>query len=372
MTIDIEDLAKVYADGTVAVNGLTLSVKQGEFVSLLGPSGCGKTSTLRLVAGIEEPSSGRIRIKGRDVTDRPPGDRDIAMVFQNYALYPHMSVYENLTLNLKVARVPRAEIAARARETAKLLDIEALLAKKPGKLSGGQRQRVALGRAIIRQPAAFLMDEPLSNLDVKLREHMRTEIKLLHRRLATTTLYVTHDQAEAMTMSDRIAVMNQGALQQVGTPDDVYNHPTNLFVAEFIGSPGINLISVADFALGRGVLGAIPCNLANRASKLVFGVRPEDVLLEAPGDAALRGTIDFVEPVGAATHVFIRLDGTAVSPRRRDRLIATVDAHQRHPAGSYTGIRFRTERLHVFDAASGEALVGGLSQIQEPHVQAAK
>ena len=173
-------------------------------------------------------------------------------------------------------------------------------------------------------------------------------------------------------MSDRIAVMNQGALQQVGTPDDVYNHPTNLFVAEFIGSPGINLISVADFALGRGVLGAIPCNLANRASKLVFGVRPEDVLLEAPGDAALRGTIDFVEPVGAATHVFIRLDGTAVSPRRRDRLIATVDAHQRHPAGSYTGIRFRTERLHVFDAASGEALVGGLSQIQEPHVQAAK
>jgi sn-glycerol 3-phosphate transport system ATP-binding protein len=323
-------------------------------MSLLGPSGCGKTTTLRLVAGIEEPTSGTIRIGDRDVTNLAPGHRDIAMVFQNYALYPHLSVRENLTLNLRVAKVPRTEIAARATETARLLEIEPLLDKRPGMLSGGQRQRVALGRAIIRRPTAFLMDEPLSNLDVKLREQMRTEIKRLHRRLGITTLYVTHDQVEAMTMSDRIAVMDRGRLQQIGTPDEVYNQPRTLFVAEFIGSPGINILQVDD----RTALHALLPGLASRSlpADLALGIRPEDIELTEIDEATLTGTIDFVEPVGPVAYAFVRLDGNGLALQRRDRLIVTIDARRGRDAGRPVGIRLHPERLHLFDSASGEAV----------------
>jgi sn-glycerol 3-phosphate transport system ATP-binding protein len=354
MSIEIEDLEKTYDDGTVALKRLRLSVAQGEFLCLLGPSGCGKTSTLRLVAGVEEPSAGRIRINGRDVTDRPPGDRNIAMVFQSYALYPHMTVFENLTLNLEVARIPRAEIAARARDVASLLGIGDLLDKRPGQLSGGQRQRVAVGRAIIRRPAAFLMDEPLSNLDLKLREAMRTELKRLHRRLGITSLYVTHDQMEAMTMSDRIAVMAHGDLLQVGTPDEVYNRPANLFVAEFIGSPSMNLINVEGREPAALLTGArMPTMPASGA--YVLGIRPEDVELTAPEAAPIRGTIDFLEPVGASVLVFVRLDHPAVSLRGRDRLIYYGDARRPPQAAAVVGLRFRLDGLQVFHAGSGLA-----------------
>jgi sn-glycerol 3-phosphate transport system ATP-binding protein len=365
MTVEIADLTKIYDDGTIAVARLCLDVRDGEFLSLLGPSGCGKTTTLRLIAGLEEPSVGTIRINGHDVTDRDPGDRDVAMVFQNYALYPHMSVYENLTLNLRVARVPRADIVVRAKETARLLGIESLLNKRPGWLSGGQRQRVALGRAIIRRPAAFLMDEPLSNLDVKLREQMRTEIKQLHRRLAVTTLYVTHDQVEAMTMSDRIAVMTGGEVQQVATPGEIYNHPANLFVAEFIGSPSINVFLVKDWDRAEHILPPVAPALAIPPSDLVFGLRPENVLLVPPEDTVLRGTIDFVEPVGPVSYAFIRIDSDALALHQRDRLIVTADAQQRLPVGSPVGLRFRAARLHAFQP-DGRAVAGAFRPWREP------
>ena len=228
---------------TPAVDSLDLEIADGEFLVLVGPSGCGKTTSLRLLAGLEDVDEGAIRIDGRDVTHLPPKDRDIAMVFQNYALYPHMTVAENMGFALKIARSPKAEIARRVAETAKLLGMEDYLDRKPSALSGGQRQRVAMGRAIIREPLVFLMDEPLSNLDAKLRVQTRTQIASLQRRLGTTTVYVTHDQVEAMTMGDRVAVLNGGVLQQVGTPRELYERPTNIFVAEFIGSPAMNLVT---------------------------------------------------------------------------------------------------------------------------------
>ena len=250
MALVFEGIQKVYPNGFRAVNHLDLEVKDGEFFTLLGPSGCGKTTTLRMIAGLETPSAGKVFIGGRDFTRTHPRDRDVAMVFQSYALYPHMTVRENLVLNLKVRKVAADEIERRLQEVSRMLGIERLLDSKPAQLSGGQRQRIALGRALIRRPNIFLMDEPLSNLDLKLRERTRTELKALHERLRVTTVYVTHDQAEALVLSDRIGIMNGGELLQVGTPQEIYDRPSSVFVAKFVGTPSINLVPVSGTARG--------------------------------------------------------------------------------------------------------------------------
>src|SRR6059036_3252532 len=249
-TVTFDHLTKAYADGTVAVDDLDLLIKDGEFLVLVGPSGCGKTTALRCLAGLEEITAGQIKIDARVVNRVPPKDRNIAMVFQSYALYPHMTVFDNLAFGLKLMKTPKEEIRRRVQEAAKILNLENLLDRKPRALSGGQRQRVALGRAIVREPAAFLMDEPLSNLDAALRVQTRAEILRLQRRLGTTTIYVTHDQIEAMTMGDRIAVMNKGELQQLGRPEELYEHPANTFVARFLGSPSMNMLPSSVLGIG--------------------------------------------------------------------------------------------------------------------------
>src|SRR6476619_7051433 len=285
-TVTFDHVTKAYGDGTVAVNDLDLLIKDGEFLVLVGPSGCGKTTALRCLAGLEEITAGQIKIDARVVNRVPPKDRNIAMVFQSYALYPHMTVFDNLAFGLKLMKTPKDEIKRRVEEAAKILNLESLLDRKPRALSGGQRQRVALGRAIVREPAAFLMDEPLSNLDAKLRVQTRAEILRLQRRLETTTIYVTHDQVEAMTMGARIAVMSNGVLQQVGKPPDLYNTPVNLFVAAFIGSPAMNFARArrdnGDVVLGTVKLdaaGPVVKAMDERGSDVVVGFRPEDLEL---------------------------------------------------------------------------------------------
>src|SRR5712691_988826 len=297
--IKLEQLTKVYPDGTKAVSELDLDIGDGEFVVLVGPSGCGKTTALRMVAGLEPITAGVVRIGGRVVNDLPPKDRDVAMVFQNYALYPHMTAYKNMAFGLKLRKVPRPEIGKRVNGAARVLGLDRVLGKRPRTLSGGQRQRVAMGRAIVREPQAFLMDEPLSNLDAKLRVEMRAEIARLQRDLDVTTIYVTHDQIEAMTLGDRVAVMRDGFLQQFGAPQEVYDRPANLFVAEFIGSPAMNLVHaelmrangdlLAQFGenrlrLGDDVLGERPALRRFEGKQVVLGLRPEDM-----EDASLAG-----------------------------------------------------------------------------------
>src|SRR6266567_1686817 len=285
--IVLDHVTKVYPGGVRGIDGLSLDIADGEFMVLVGPSGCGKTTALRMVAGLEDISGGVIRIGERVVNYMPSRDRDIAMVFQSYALYPHLSVYENIAFGLKVKKVPKNEIERRVKDAARILDLEPFLKRKPRALSGGQRQRVAMGRAIVREPAAFLMDEPLSNLDAKLRVQMRAEVSRLQRDLETTTVYVTHDQVEAMTMGDRIAVMNHGLLQQIGTPQDVYTNPVNVFVAAFIGSPAMNFATAkADdgiLKLGGTTLelsgNAAKAAAQNRGRDLLIGFRPEDLQL---------------------------------------------------------------------------------------------
>src|SRR6195952_2409579 len=279
--IELNNVTKRYGDGFEAVKGIDLEVKDGEFMILVGPSGCGKSTALRMIAGLEDVSDGELKIGGEVVNDRAPKDRDIAMVFQNYALYPHMTVRDNMGFALKLAKVDKAEINKRVEEAARILDLTDHLDRKPANLSGGQRQRVAMGRAIVRDPQAFLMDEPLSNLDAKLRVQMRTEVSRLQRDLATTTVYVTHDQTEAMTLGDRVAVMRSGVLQQVGTPAELYDNPENLFVAGFIGSPAMNFMP----ATGEGCLGKLPKvdppldestrGALEGATNLIAGIRPE-------------------------------------------------------------------------------------------------
>ncbi|MFT4471668.1 ABC transporter ATP-binding protein [Arthrobacter sulfonylureivorans] len=336
-----------------AVDSLNLEIADGEFLVLVGPSGCGKSTSLRMLAGLEDVNTGRILIGDRDVTDVPPKDRDIAMVFQNYALYPHMSVADNMGFALKIAGVSKEERAERVREAAKLLDLEEYLDRKPKALSGGQRQRVAMGRAIVRNPQVFLMDEPLSNLDAKLRVQTRTQIASLTRRLGVTTVYVTHDQVEAMTMGDRVAVLKDGVLQQVDTPRALYDRPANVFVAGFIGSPAMNLLElpVTDGGVQFGGLTyPVPRALLGEAhgNTVTLGVRPED-LERAEDNHGLAVFVDVVEELGADAYVYghTELDGT------RYEITGRVDGRTPPAAGSTVYVRPKEGHVHLFDTQTG-------------------
>ncbi len=331
-TVTMDAVNKVYDNGFHAIHDLSLEIAESEFLVLVGPSGCGKSTALRMVAGLESISSGEMRIGAKVVNDVEPKDRDIAMVFQNYALYPHMTVFDNIGFALKLARVPKDEIDTRVRKAASILELEPYLDRKPGQLSGGQRQRVAMGRAIVRQPAAFLMDEPLSNLDAKLRVQMRAEIARLQRDLAVTTIYVTHDQVEAMTMGDRVAVLKDGYLQQVDTPQNLYDLPVNVFVAAFIGSPSMNLYDGAFAIAGDGgtvAIGSqsitIPSETLSKRPRLrdydgkhiVVGIRPEDfedaaVVPAAPDDRKIKATVKLVEALGSELMVHMAIDAKRV------------------------------------------------------------
>ena len=354
--IQLENIGKTFPNGHVALADLTLRIADGELLVLVGPSGSGKSTALRVIAGLEAPTSGRVAIDGRDVTDLPSQERDLAMVFQSYALYPHKSVRDNLAFPLRVRGAGAAEITARVEQAAATLGIAELLARKPGQLSGGQRQRVALGRALVREPRAFLLDEPLSNLDPRLRTRTRSELALLHRRLSATMVYVTHDQEEAMTLGSRIAVMNGGALQQVAPPMEVYTRPANIFVAGFIGAPAMNLLGGTaaggdrvHLAAGEAILD-IP-HACSPGTKLIVGVRPQDIVVAAAGVADLQGTVEVVEPRGNDAVVHVRVAD------RSEALVVVVDAERIVTQGDTIGLRLRRDRLHLFDART-EARIG--------------
>jgi sn-glycerol 3-phosphate transport system ATP-binding protein len=348
-TINLVDLQKNYGN-TPAVRGINLSVGDGELIVLVGPSGCGKSTLLRMVAGLETVTAGRIEIDGRDVVKAEPAQRDIAMVFQNYALYPHMSVRGNLEYGLKNRGTPRDEIDRRVREAADILEIGPLLDRKPRQLSGGQRQRVAMGRAIVREPAAFLFDEPLSNLDAKLRVQMRVEIKKLQRRLGTTSLYVTHDQLEAMTLADRLVVMNGGLVEQIGTPTDVYDRPATLFVAGFIGSPPMNLVPLATL---KGSEGAAQLALPDGTD--VVGLRPDQLSLERPEGAALGipAEVDLLEPIGGESHLHVRLRDSGQA------LVLSVAGRPAIAEGAKVTIFAKASDMHPFNSQTGRRTDAG-------------
>jgi sn-glycerol 3-phosphate transport system ATP-binding protein len=355
-TVDIRDVRKTYpGQKAEVIKGVSAAVADGEFLVVLGPSGCGKSTLLRMVAGLEAITSGEIAIGGRVVNNLEPKDRDIAMVFQNYALYPHMSVYDNIAYGLRIRGLSKAAIEAKVQEAAALLEIGELLPRKPRQLSGGQRQRVAMGRAIVREPAAFLFDEPLSNLDAKLRTHMRVEIKRLQARLGITSLYVTHDQVEAMTLADRLLVMNQGVAEQLGTPMEVYRHPSSVFVAGFIGTPAMNFL--------RGVVGrdGVSVDLAganlsagrhvgDAGRPLIVGIRPEHLVLdpEAPADRRIDVAVELVETLGADTlaHGRIGESGSTLLARLPGNLV--VNAGER--------LSLRATALHTFDPETEKSL----------------
>jgi ABC-type sugar transport system ATPase subunit len=333
--VALRDLTKTFDDQAPALDRVTLEVAEREFLVLLGPSGCGKTTVLRCIAGLEQPTAGDILIGDVRVNDLAPKDRDVAMVFQNYALYPHLTVGENIAFPLRMRGAPKQEIARRVGEAAAVLGLATLLGRKPAQLSGGERQRTALGRAIVRQPKVFLFDEPLSNLDAKLRAEMRAELVALHRRLGATMLYVTHDQTEAMTMGQRIAVLRAGVLQQVGTPREIYARPANVFVATFMGAPGMNVIGVAEQGTNgtNGTKGA-----------LSVGFRPEDARIGPPDGARFVGVVTLVEPLGSEALVHLRLErGEAVVVRQREGEPPAL--------GARTGILIEPAKLHRFDAA---------------------
>jgi multiple sugar transport system ATP-binding protein len=396
--IGLEGLTKVYADGTLAVESLDLAIGDGEFVVFVGPSGCGKTSVLRMVAGLEEISAGRVSIGNRVVNDLLPKERDIAMIFQNYALYPHMSVFDNMAFGLRQRHLPKDEVQRRVDEAAHTLGLEETLAKRPRTLSGGQRQRVAMGRAIVREPQAFLMDEPLSNLDAKLRVEMRAEILRLQRSLAVTTIYVTHDQTEAMTMGDRVAVMRKGVLQQVARPQQLYEQPNNLFVAEFIGSPAMNLVEadlvgesdglVARFGahslrLGPRVLSERSALRGCAGRRVILGFRPEDLEDAALTERASAGTVlnivpDIREDMGSEVYVHFALgvqqvhrsevaearapeeDARArVAARNVSPFVARLGRETRAREGESLQVTVDVNRLYVFDVETGDGVYGG-------------
>jgi multiple sugar transport system ATP-binding protein len=364
--VALRNLTKHFRD-VVAVEDLTLEVQDKEFLVLVGPSGCGKTTVLRCIAGLEEATGGDIQIGERLVNDVSPKDRDIAMVFQNYALYPHMNVYDNMAFGLKLRKFPRSEIQRRVKEAAEMLGLQGLLNRKPKELSGGQRQRVALGRAIVREPKVFLMDEPLSNLDAKLRVQTRAELIKLHRRLGITTIYVTHDQTEAMTMGDRIAVLNDGRMQQVDTPLELFGHPVNMFVAGFIGSPAMNFMQatlepadgrlyVKTDALRLLLPESHAARVRERAGKpVVFGIRPDDIydqsLAPPVGDgAAAQLSVDVTEPMGSTVYVYLTAG--------RDALIADLAAETRAKDGEPLAVVFDMSKAHLFDPETQVALTG--------------
>ena len=368
-TVVIENLVKAYADknghGSTVVHGINLEVKEREFMVLVGPSGCGKSTTLRMIAGLEEITSGQVSIDGRIVNLLPPKDRDIAMVFQNYALYPHMTVYENMAFGLKLRKLPKAEIDARVRAAATMLGLENYLDRKPKALSGGQRQRVAVGRAIVRKPKVFLFDEPLSNLDAKMRVTTRAEISKLHTRLGATMIYVTHDQVEAMTMGDRICVMKDGRIMQVADPMTIYNSPANLFVAGFIGSPPMNflhgsiqretkrLVFIEDNSTGQPIKILLTEALSGKAAPrigqpVILGLRPESILAATHGDAEANLRVEVAEPMGAET--FLTLMSGAHS------LIARVHPNHRFAINQAFAASFDLEHAHLFDPSTEQAL----------------
>jgi len=355
----LDQVRKVYPDGHVAVAGASFEVADGERLVLVGPSGCGKSTLLRMIAGLESISSGTLRIGDRVVNDLPPKDRDIAMVFQSYALYPHMSVARNLGFALELRGMAKAEIERRVREAADVLELGSMLQRKPSQLSGGQRQRVALGRALVRQPQVFLLDEPLSNLDAKLRAGMRAEIARLHARLGTTMVYVTHDQIEAMTLGQRIVVLKDGVIQQVDTPMALYDHPANLFVATFLGSPAMNVVRGRlerdnGLLLDAGDGTRLPIEGAQvpdawLGREVALGVRPEHLLHVEVGAAGIAPKVDTVEPVGNEIFVNMRLGG--------EPLVARLPPDRMPVEGDALPLALRADRLHFFDPASGDRLV---------------
>ncbi len=352
-TVTFTDATRIYQDGArPAVDKLNLFIEDGEFLVLVGPSGCGKSTTLRMLAGLEPINDGTVEIGDRDVTLVPPRDRDIAMVFQSYALYPHMTVAENIGFHLKIKKVPKPEIAERVAEAAKLLDLTEYLDRKPAKLSGGQRQRVAMGRAIVRQPQVFLMDEPLSNLDAKLRVSTRTQIAALQRRLGVTTVYVTHDQVEAMTMGDRVAVLKDGLLQQCDTPRTLFTRPLNMFVAGFIGSPAMNMVScTVDADGGEFSSLRIPLTPEQRAAltsnALSVGIRPESLHI-SPDDTGLRATIATVEELGSDSFLYCTPDGHPDLS-----VVSRAEGLSGAKAGDQVVLRPDPGALHLFDTATG-------------------
>jgi multiple sugar transport system ATP-binding protein len=396
--IVFDNVTKVFPDGTLAVRSLDLEVEDGKLIVLVGPSGCGKTTALRMVAGLEDISDGQVRIGDRVVNEVAPKNRDIAMVFQNYALYPHMSVYENMAFGLKLRRMKKPEIREHVEDAAKTLALFELLRRKPGQLSGGQRQRVAMGRAIVREPQAFLMDEPLSNLDAKLRVQMRAEISRLQREVDVTTIYVTHDQVEAMTMGDRVAVLKLGTLQQVDSPQSLYRQPRNLFVGGFIGSPAMNMVEATlvrtngalsvEFAGSRltidpELVGASPALSGFDGRRVILGVRPEDMedaalAPDSPTDRRFKTTVDLREDMGSEVLIHFSLDAPPVLTEDTKELaadrgedveeleqlvtrapwIARFDADSRAAERDAIEILVDTKRLHFFDPDTGEAIRG--------------
>ncbi len=388
--IELERVTKIFPGGVAAIDDVSLSIEHGEFIALVGPSGCGKSTLLRSIAGLEEITAGRIAIDGRDVTDLAPRHRDIAMVFQSYALYPHMSVRQNLGYGLKVRRAPKAEIVRRVDEVAAMLGLSELMERRPAQLSGGQRQRVAMGRAIVRQPKAFLMDEPLSNLDAKLRVDMRASLAQLHRQLGVTTVYVTHDQVEAMTLGQRVAVMRDGAILQVDEPQHLYREPQDLFVAGFIGSPAMNLLE-AEVHGDEVVFGGLRVPLdpgrrprAGSSSRVVVGIRPESFedAAFAPSDLpAFEAEVVVLEELGSDAHVFFRLATRRVTPESLESkpaaealvdesnalVNARVDPRTSARVGSRVLLAIDPARFHFFDAETGASLLGSpREQVGDP------
>jgi multiple sugar transport system ATP-binding protein len=392
--IELERLTKVYADGTRAVSELDLTIDDGELVVFVGPSGCGKTSALRMIAGLEDITSGTVKVGERVVNDLPPKARDMAMVFQNYALYPHMDVYDNMGFGLKMRGIDKAEIERRVSSAAQVLGLSEVLKKRPRHLSGGQRQRVAMGRAIVREPQAFLMDEPLSNLDAKLRVQMRAEIARIQRDLGVTTIYVTHDQSEAMTLGDRVCVLRHGLLQQVDRPQVLYDRPANLFVASFIGSPAMNVVEAQiegggvrfgphALAIDEAVLAARPGLAAYEGRKLALGIRPEDledasVAVGTPAGRRLAVTVEIKEDMGSEVFLHFAVDAPPVRAEELAEVvgaeaIAAADAQTHHHGNAWIArvdrstaaregeeieLAVDTRRLHFFDLESGEAIYG--------------
>jgi multiple sugar transport system ATP-binding protein len=399
--VTFDGVGKVYPDGTRAVGDMDLEIKDGEFMVLVGPSGCGKTTALRMVAGLEDISEGVVRIGDRVVNHVPPRDRDIAMVFQSYALYPHLTVYENIAFGLKLRREKKSEIDKRVREAADILGLEPFLKRKPRALSGGQRQRVAMGRAIVRRPQAFLMDEPLSNLDAKLRVQTRAEIARLQNDLGTTTIYVTHDQVEAMTMGDRVAVMRKGELQQVASPQDLYDHPVNLFVGGFIGSPAMNMLEATlvksngglaveaggqRLAIDQELLSAQPALKSYEGKKVVLGIRPEDLedaalAKDVPADRRLHGKVELTEALGSEIMAHFTIDAppaltedvkelaqdlgderavekAAQGSKQHTTMVGRFDPRSKVKEGETAEVSVDTRGLHFFDPETGLGIYG--------------